>query len=288
MHRQITQFDFSANTRRVRAANNLAQIIGQYVRLKRSGHGNLVGLCPFHQEKTPSFTISTEKQLYHCHGCGAGGDVITFVQQIEGISFIEARKALAERCGLALDDERPLTPEERRMEAQDRRYAEQVGLEAAVYWQHVRDRYQSRMDTLIKIGAGCAARSEDPWWESRYQEYARRAWRWGKIIRRLNDLGPFDRGRRYERIRRRPEVMRIIERYHAVDRIERESWDAIRNAAREGRLTADQTWRIAAAVYSGDAGMARRILRSESVTGYGPAAAVYAGGVDGAREVLGR
>ncbi len=85
----------------IRSSNDVVDIIGAVVRLKKRGK-NYVGLCPFHQEKTPSFTVSAEKQMYHCFGCGKGGNVFTFVMEIEKVSFVEAVRSLAERAGIAL------------------------------------------------------------------------------------------------------------------------------------------------------------------------------------------
>jgi DNA primase len=85
----------------VRQTNDIVNIISQYVHLKRSGR-NYFGLCPFHNEKSPSFSVSPDKQIFHCFGCGVGGNVYTFLTKIEGISFIEAVQELAERSGIQL------------------------------------------------------------------------------------------------------------------------------------------------------------------------------------------
>ena len=85
----------------VRQTNDIVDIISQYVHLKRSGR-NFFGLCPFHNEKSPSFSVSPDKQIFHCFGCGVGGNVFTFLTRIEGISFIEAVQTLAERSNIQL------------------------------------------------------------------------------------------------------------------------------------------------------------------------------------------
>ncbi len=85
----------------VRQSNDIVDVISQYVRLKRSGR-NYFGLCPFHNEKSPSFSVSPEKQIFHCFGCGVGGNVYTFLTKIEGINFIEAIQLLAERANIQL------------------------------------------------------------------------------------------------------------------------------------------------------------------------------------------
>lgn len=96
----------------IRQAADIVDIVSETVILKKAGK-NLSGLCPFHSEKTPSFTVSPEKQIFHCFGCGAGGDVFSFVMKRDGLSFGEAVRALARRCGVALP-EKPLAPAERR------------------------------------------------------------------------------------------------------------------------------------------------------------------------------
>ena len=85
----------------VRQTNDIVDVISQYVRLKRSGR-NYFGLCPFHNEKSPSFSVSPEKQIFHCFGCGVGGNVFTFLTKIEGINFVEAVQQLAERSNIQL------------------------------------------------------------------------------------------------------------------------------------------------------------------------------------------
>nr|MBO2494190.1 DNA primase [Clostridia bacterium] len=85
----------------VRERNDIVDVISEYVLLKPQGKG-FFGLCPFHAEKTPSFHVNPEKQLYHCFGCGAGGNVFTFIMAMEKLDFVEAVKLLAERAGMAL------------------------------------------------------------------------------------------------------------------------------------------------------------------------------------------
>ncbi len=85
----------------VRQANDIVDVISQYVHLKRSGR-NFFGLCPFHNEKSPSFSVSPDKQIFHCFGCGVGGNIFTFLTKIEGITFIEAVQNLAKRANIQL------------------------------------------------------------------------------------------------------------------------------------------------------------------------------------------
>ena len=88
---------------RVRDANDIVEVIGQYVQLKKKG-GTYFGLCPFHGEKTPSFSVSPAKQMYYCFGCGAGGNVFTFLMEYENYSFSEALKYLAQRANISLPE----------------------------------------------------------------------------------------------------------------------------------------------------------------------------------------
>ena len=85
----------------IKSSNDIVDIISQYVVLKRSGR-NFLGLCPFHKEKTPSFSVSPDKQIFHCFGCGVGGDVITFINKIENLGYRESIEMLAEKAGIAL------------------------------------------------------------------------------------------------------------------------------------------------------------------------------------------
>jgi DNA primase len=91
--------DFAAQ---VKGSVDIASVIGEHVRLRRSGPHRYMGLCPFHQEKTASFTVHVTHQFYKCFSCGAAGDVFKFVMEIEGISFYEALKSLAERHGIPM------------------------------------------------------------------------------------------------------------------------------------------------------------------------------------------
>lgn len=88
----------------LKARNDIEDVVGSYVNVKRRGR-NLVGLCPFHSEKTPSFTVYPDSQSFYCFGCGAGGDVVTFVRRMENLDYIEAVKLLAQRAGLAMPED---------------------------------------------------------------------------------------------------------------------------------------------------------------------------------------
>ena len=85
----------------IRSQSDILDIISADVLLKKSGQ-NYKGLCPFHSEKTPSFVVSPEKQIYHCFGCGAGGNIFKFVMEMEDLSFLDVVKELASKCGVEL------------------------------------------------------------------------------------------------------------------------------------------------------------------------------------------
>src|SRR5947207_14937085 len=80
----------------------IVRVVGDYVKLKKAGAQNFSGLCPFHSEKTPSFSVHATRQFFHCFGCGASGDVFAFVQKSENITFPEAVRAVAQKLGIAL------------------------------------------------------------------------------------------------------------------------------------------------------------------------------------------
>jgi DNA primase len=100
----------------IRNAADIVEVVSESVRLKKTGK-NHVGLCPFHTEKTPSFTVNPDKQIFHCFGCGSGGNVFTFLMKNDGISFPEAVRVLARRYGVELPEHRP-TPQQRRKMAE--------------------------------------------------------------------------------------------------------------------------------------------------------------------------
>jgi DNA primase len=117
---------------RVKQQADIVRVVGEYVRLKKSGQ-NFTGLCPFHNEKTPSFAVHPVKQIYHCFGCGVGGDVFSFVMEMDKITFPEAVRAVAEKCGIAVPQSRERTPEERR-ENQQRTALVELHREAAAFF----------------------------------------------------------------------------------------------------------------------------------------------------------
>ncbi len=97
--------NFSDTKEEVKNAADIVEVIGQYVELKKRGQ-NYVGLCPFHSERSPSFTVNQNKQIYHCFGCGRGGDVFTFWMDYHNIAFSQSLKDLAERYNVRLPQKR--------------------------------------------------------------------------------------------------------------------------------------------------------------------------------------
>ena len=118
----------------VREKNDIVDVISSYVSLKKRG-SNYVGLCPFHNEKSPSFSVSRDKQMYYCFGCGQGGNVYTFLMEYNRLSFVEALQNLAQRAGVELP-EREQTAEERQ-QADARVTLRDMNKEAAVYFHYL-------------------------------------------------------------------------------------------------------------------------------------------------------
>src|SRR5256714_14105767 len=122
----------SQNIEQIAAANDIVEVIGSYVPLKRAG-SNFKALCPFHQEKTPSFTVSPQRQTFHCFGCGVGGSVFRFVMDYEHVDFPAAVRKLATRVGIPVIEERSASAgEDRQHEA--RRTLLQLHAEAAEWF----------------------------------------------------------------------------------------------------------------------------------------------------------
>src|SRR3989440_6239926 len=136
----------SQNIEQIAAANDIVEVIGSYFPLKRAGT-NFKALCPFHQEKTPSFTVSPQRQTFHCFGCGAGGSVFRFVMDYEHLDFPAAVRKLATRAGIPVIEERGASGEDDRQH-ETRRTLLQLHAEAAE-WFH---------ENLVKAKIGAPAR----------------------------------------------------------------------------------------------------------------------------------
>ena len=154
----------------VRQRNDIVDVISSYVKLKKTG-SNYMGLCPFHSEKSPSFSVSGNKQMYHCFGCGVGGNVFTFVMEYENFTFVEALKFLADRCGVQLP-QTEASPEARR-QADIRNRLLEINKEAAKYFvyqlrsaqgQHAMEYLKGRElsdETIKKFGLGYSNKYSD-------------------------------------------------------------------------------------------------------------------------------
>ena len=99
---------------------SIVEVVSDYVSLRRAG-GNFLGLCPFHAEKSPSFNVNPAREIFHCFGCGAGGNAFSFVMKMEGLSFPEAVKLLARKSGIEIE-ERQLTPSEKKLQDEDTQF----------------------------------------------------------------------------------------------------------------------------------------------------------------------
>lgn len=117
----------------IRARNDIVDVISGYIKLKKSG-SNYFGLCPFHNEKSGSFSVSQSKQMYHCFGCGAGGNVITFIMEYEHYTFVEALKMLAERAGIKLEGQEETSEEKKNRDIKGQLL--EINKLAAVYFFH--------------------------------------------------------------------------------------------------------------------------------------------------------
>lgn len=154
----------------VRSRNDVVDVISQYVKLTRKG-STYFGLCPFHNEKTGSFSVSPNKQMYYCFGCGAGGNVFTFLMQYENFTFGEAMEALAERAGVELPKQEFSAAQ--RQEADKRARLLEINKEAAKYFfmllrgergKHAMNYFKKRElseDTIKKFGLGYSDQYSD-------------------------------------------------------------------------------------------------------------------------------
>jgi DNA primase len=194
----------SSVLQQVQEGNDLVEIISGYVALKKSGQ-NYVGLCPFHGEKSPSFTVSPAKQLFHCFGCGAGGNLFTFLMKMEGLTFPEAVRSLSQRIGLVLTESTNSNPEARRkarlrslLQLAAQQFQEQFRTDARAAKARAYLAERGVTDATIEaFGLGCAL----PGWDSLMTPLVRKGWTAqelmdaGLIVRRNDNSGYYDRFR---------------------------------------------------------------------------------------------
>jgi DNA primase len=193
---------------RVKQQADIVRVVGEYVRLKKSGQ-NFTGLCPFHSEKTPSFAVHPVKQIYHCFGCGAGGDVFKFVMEMDKITFPDSVRAVAEKCGIAIPRARERTPEERQQNQQRTSLVELHREAAAFFVQQLNATPEGRAakaylldrgldsEAMARFGIGFAPSGGEALLRAFKQKYPEKA---------LEVSGLFSRdqnGRLFDRFRRR-------------------------------------------------------------------------------------
>jgi DNA primase len=193
---------------RVKQQADIVRVIGEYVRLKKSG-ANFTGLCPFHQEKTPSFAVHPVKQIYHCFGCGAGGDVFKFVMEMDKSTFPEAIRTVAEKCGIAVPKPRERSPEERRENQQRSALVEMHRETAAFFARSLHDTAEGKVaaayledrgldsEAMKRFGLGFAPSSGDALLRFLKQKYPEKLLDVSGLV--LRDQS----GRAYDRFRRR-------------------------------------------------------------------------------------
>jgi DNA primase len=193
---------------RVKQQADIVRVIGEYVRLKKSGQ-NFTGLCPFHQEKTPSFAVHPVKQIYHCFGCGVGGDVFKFIMEMEKCAFPEAVRMVAEKSGIPVPHPRERSPEERQANQQRSALVEMHRMAAEFFARQLTDSSEGKVaqayledrgldrEAIARFGLGYAPSSGDALYHRLKQKYA------DKLIE-LSGLAIRDQsGRFYDRFRRR-------------------------------------------------------------------------------------
>ena len=193
---------------RVKQQADIVRVIGEYVRLKKAGQ-NFSGLCPFHQEKTPSFSVHAVKQFYHCFGCGKSGDIFKFIMEMDRCTFPEAVRTVAGKCGIPIPRARETSPEERR-ENQQRSALVEIHREAAAFFTRLLDSSDEGKiarayledrgldsETIARFGLGYAPSSGDTLLRHLKTKYPERV---------LESSGLFSRdqsGRLFDRFRRR-------------------------------------------------------------------------------------
>src|ERR1700676_4198330 len=192
---------------RVKQQADIVRVVGEYVRLKKTGK-DFSGLCPFHQEKTPSFTVSTIKQIFYCFGCGKGGDVYNFVMDMDKCEFPEAVKVVAEKCGIAIPRQKEPSPEARKKN-QQRTVLVEMPREAQTFFvkqlegtlegkaarAYLEDRGLDK-DAIGRFGVGYAPSGGDALLRHFKAKYAENLLTESGLISRDQSGRPFDRFRR--------------------------------------------------------------------------------------------
>jgi DNA primase len=193
---------------KVKQQADIVGVVGEYIRLKKSGQ-NFTGLCPFHAEKSPSFAVHPTKQIYHCFGCGVGGDVFKFVMEMEKCAFPEAIRIVAEKCGISIPRPKERSPEERK-ENQQRTVLVEMHREAQTFFvkqmegtlegkaarAYLEDRGLDK-DVLARFGIGYAPSGGDLLLRHLKSKYAE------KLLAESGLISRDQSGRLFDRFRRR-------------------------------------------------------------------------------------
>jgi len=193
---------------KVKQQADIVRVVGEYVRLKKGGQ-NFTGLCPFHAEKSPSFAVHPTKQIYHCFGCGVGGDVFKFVMEMEKCAFPEAIRIVAEKCGISIPRPKERSPEERK-ENQQRTVLVEMHREAQTFFAkqlegtlegkaaraYLEDRGLDK-DALARFGIGYAPSGGDLLLRQLKSKYAE------KLLAESGLISRDQSGRLFDRFRRR-------------------------------------------------------------------------------------
>jgi DNA primase len=193
---------------RVKQQADIVRVVGAYVQLKKAGQ-NFRGLCPFHSEKTPSFNVHPARQIYHCFGCGKGGDVFSFVMEMEKCEFPEAVRNVAEKCDIAIPAPKDRSPEERR-ESQQRTVLVEMHRQAQAFFvkqltgasegraalAYLEDRGLNHA-TIEQFGIGYAPSGGDVLLRSLKGKYSE------KLLLESGLISRGESGRIYDRFRRR-------------------------------------------------------------------------------------
>jgi DNA primase len=193
---------------RVKQQADIVRVVGEYVRLKKSGQ-NFTGLCPFHAEKSPSFAVHPTKQIYHCFGCGVGGDVFKFVMEMEKCPFPESIRIVAEKCGIAVPQARERSPEERKENQQRAALVEMHRVAQAFFTNQLEGTPEGRVArayledrgldkaAVDQFGIGYAPTGGDVLLRSLKQKYPE------KLLTESGLLSRDQSGRMFDRFRRR-------------------------------------------------------------------------------------
>ncbi len=189
----------------VRSSSDIVDIISSYLTLKKRGK-NYLGLCPFHKEKSPSFNVSAEKQMYHCFGCGVGGNVFTFVMELEKVSFIEAVRTLADKAGISLPSE---GSEDRTQATENEALYTLCQMTGRYYFDNLTNTVEGKLaleyfhhrgftdDTIRKFGLGYSMHSWDALIKKAEQEKisVEQLDKAGLVVKREDGSGYYDRFR---------------------------------------------------------------------------------------------